>query len=164
MPATVSSLLDLIDLLSSRSPSFVGIDGDAGAGKSALAMQLEVAFPWKRIDLDDYREATRDGYVAALRMQSLASDLGVWRDRGPVVVAGCCLLDVAGRLGLTFDLLVYVRAATEDRCGTTTLAANGAELLAPLSSRPSPLADEIRAYHRQWRPGELADITYLRKP
>jgi len=63
------NILDVVSILKGDSCRLIGIDGICGIGKSTLAEQLSDELNYYHINLDDYLEKKRIGFVEDLRFR-----------------------------------------------------------------------------------------------
>lgn len=161
----------------------VAIDGWAGAGKSHLATVLARRLGGTHINLDDFLDEKKDGFVAHLRYGEVATAVGGGRDRGFVVLDGVCVLEVLSRLNRQPGVHIYVKCmlrgiqwlpeATLARASAAEALAHEeqqARFYAKLSDRPlvpgeglvAGLERDLIDYHYRYRPHETADLVYER--
>lgn len=88
----------------------VGIDGVGGSGKSNLADYLAGELIINSVHLDAFLDFNKGYYVKALRFDFLAPYIALQKAKGSFIIEGCCLLDVAKRLNLKIDYLIYCKA------------------------------------------------------
>lgn len=98
----VDDLTGLRDAIRKRSPRLVAIDGMNGIGKTTTAKRLGLSL----VSLDSFLPG--DGrYLTGLPIDDIRSTVAALPV--PVVVEGCCVLEVLARAGLKPDLHVYIR-------------------------------------------------------
>jgi hypothetical protein len=185
MKTVVTDVAGLIAAVRDRKPQRIGIDGLDGTGKSYLSLAIASELNAVVIELDEYVEKNHGGYVAFIDYPSVAARIA---DNPSFVLEGVCLLDVAQRLGIHLDCLIYVKRmssggfwADEDECEfplgieeairqsrrNTELMLEfeaqqeGRPYTAGAADEPS-LGEEIMRYHAKYRPHAIADITFCR--
>jgi hypothetical protein len=141
MSMKVSTLSDLAHLIRAEAPGLIAIDGYQGAGKSTLARKLERQLGIRCVHLDSFLVPNRGTFVQSLRLPELSGAL----QEHPVLIEGVCLLTVMKHLRVKPDMFVYIKTA-EPHPGTAL--------------GTGPFADEVRSYHRQCRPIDIADVVY----
>lgn len=146
--------------------SLIAIDGVPGAGKSTLREQLAKDLGAGEVDLDDFLIRNQGKFVDALRMEDLAAALT--SARRPIVASGICMLQVLHRLKREPDALIYVkRMAIWGWADADEVEGSQIEELAAisgLSDHEMVLELEVRAYHRQFMPQEVAQVVFERPP
>lgn len=145
-------------------PRLIAIDGVPGSGKSTLRSQLALAFDAQEVELDDFLTPDQGEFVAALRMDDLASALT--SPLGLIVVSGACMLKVLEHLHLEPDVLVYVKRmaiwgwADQDEVEGDQIDQIAAAL--DVIAEISHLHVEVRDYHREFQPQNIAHIVLER--
>ncbi len=143
MSHKITSVSELAGWLRKWPTGLFAIDGYHGAGKTTLAHELASQLRIPLINLDDFLLPQKGSFLESLRDSELSTALHA----RPVLVEGVCLLAVAKYLGIKPDVHVYVQGCQP----------------APRSPRGiGPLAEEVLAYHREFKPAETADILYVR--
>ena len=138
---TISSPGELARRLAFLPNGVFAIDGYHGVGKTTLARELAPLLGMSPIHLDDFLVPGQGGFVACLRDAELSRVLR----QSPVVVEGVCMLAVMERLGIAPLAHIYVHGREP---GTRSPRGMGS------------LAAEVIAYHREYRPAEVADYLY----
>ena len=139
----VTSTNELASRLRRLPRGLFAIDGYHGAGKSTVARDVAALLGIQCIHLDEFLVEDQGAFLDFLRYPELSVAL---RPR-PVIVEGVCLLAVLDRLHIKPDTLVYVQ---------------GLEPYMTKACQTGPVAAEVLAYHRKFRPAEIADIVYAR--
>jgi hypothetical protein len=137
----IQSLSNLARQIRALPPGLIAIDGYHGVGKSTLARSISTLLGIRDVHVDSFLLPNRGTFVQSIRV----SDLLVALQERPVLVESVCLLAVMERLCLKPDMLIYVKAAEPH-----PRTAHGG----------GPLADEVRDYHRKYRPIDVADLVY----
>ena len=138
--------------------AILGIDGWTGAGKTTLAQQIgTLRVPIWPLDIDAFL-SPRDGkYKEALQLQSLRA--AIKSATVPIVASGVCLLEVFQLIGLQLDSHIYLK-----RLNAGVWADEGEALGNDLETHQAAglkrdvLRNEIRDYHLNFRPHEVADL------
>lgn len=136
----------------------VGIDGFPGAGKSSLASAVgaDLGLPAFRLDdfLDDEDPIGRR-YMDVLRWDLLRGAVRARHGRG-LILEGVLLLDVAERLALSLDCLIYVKRLLRGGAWRDGVVYD------PTDPRSPSLGLQIGAYHLERRPDLIAQVVYER--
>jgi hypothetical protein len=163
--------------------TLIGIDGMDGSGKSYLAKKLASLFCANYIEFDDFVNKHQGGFLDYLRYDELSDAIRQSLAERPVIIEGCCLLEVLGRLSITAKLHIYVkylvhgiwqRGGFLDACCALAAIANEEEKLrmlvdpfddpvGPGESLCSALKRDLIIYHYQYRPHQCADFVYKRE-
>jgi len=127
--------------------AIIGVDGWTGVGKTTLATELAEAGGGRKFDLDCALIKDQNCYVPALRMEEIQSSLS---GSGLLFVSGICLLQVLELAGVEASAHVYVKRMASGGW------ADEDDLLGKLPEFPSssgePIRNELRNYHRHWKP------------
>jgi hypothetical protein len=141
VPVTKESKSDLEQMIRAMPRGLIGIDGYHGAGKSFLASSLSEALDVPCVHVDEFVDPSWGRYVKSLQVHEFSTAL----QPRPIIVEGVCLLADLDLVGLKPDLLIYIEGDEPD---PATARGRGA------------LADEVRQYHREWRPTDVADVLF----
>lgn len=137
--------------------AIIGIDGWTGAGKSTLASALAEQLNASTYDLDTALNRDRECYVAALKIDEIASALT--RHAGLLLVSGICLRQVLEMAGHGADAHIYIKRmatwgwADEDELSGTLAGISG-------SVGGDNTRGEMRAYHTTYQPHLNADFEF----
>lgn len=165
-PAVVRDVAGLIQVLTGalHALRLVAIDGVPGAGKSTLRRNLAGPLSASELELDNFLIRNQKEFVAAVRTDDLASALA--SSRALVIVSGACVLKVLASLQLKPDVLIYVkRMAVWGWADEEAVSGSQIEELAGIQNTSSDalaLHLEVRRYHREFRPHDVADIVFER--
>lgn len=161
----------------------LAIDGMDGSGKSWLAERLAASIHAAHLNLDEFLNQKRGGFLDHLRYDELAAAVNRARDGGAVIIEGVCVLEVLQRLGVKPSVHIYVKHLVAGCIwqpeGMLSMASVSAALareeeecrrFAKLSGDPveagedllGGLVREVIAYHYTFRPHESPDIVYER--
>jgi hypothetical protein len=151
----VSDAAAVADVLrtSYASARVIVIDGWMASGKSCLANALAAQFAVAHCDLDAFLQSEREVFYSALRLDHLRSEIAKHQR---IIVSGVCVLQVMEALHQVVDVLVYVQRMA------VWGWADADEVEGAADTDLRPLACEVRAYHRRYRPHERADIVVER--
>lgn len=136
------------------------IDGWMSAGKTTLAEAAAKATGGEMLDADKYLERNQGTFIRALDIEAL--NAAFCKVKRPIL-AGVCMRRIHELLGEPVSLHIYVKRmaswgwADEDEISSTPIDWSDGELCGT-----TPLASEVRAYHRLWNPSEIADFVYER--
>jgi len=99
----------LLSKLKELRPSIIGIDGEDGVGKSTkIAPFLSEQLGGAIISLDNYLVKNKGGYVEYLKYEALRNDLlNLLEKSQPIIIEGLMFLDVAKKIGIQQDYLIY---------------------------------------------------------
>lgn len=158
----IDELASLRELIGTRQPTLIGIDGMNGVGKTRRVTR---PLGMRSLSTDDYLLGNRS-YLEGLDYQRLGADLAELPR--PAIVEGCCLLAVLHRIGVSLSLHVYVRSLSEngfwhdaDICEGEmlehVLARNRAIAKAAKAGR-SNLDHDLAVYHHRFQPYQSADF------
>jgi len=182
-----SNINEIVELINGGTYQLICIDGVDGAGKSTLAKNLSESLGVNCITLDDYVENEKGSYVEFLDLDRLNEALSY--PLKPIIIDGICLLDVLSRIGISPDLLVYVKRMSsygswrdEDVCEITEdieefirkeeqdlkdFCVVEAEIENSEFNEKefsfSKLRKEIFRYHYNYSPHKKADVIFARK-
>ena len=136
-----------------RECAIIGIDGDQGAGKSTLALELCSMLGGSVIELDELLHQNGRPYVEQIHKERLRSQIS--STAKPVIVEGVLLLDVLDLLDLQPDCLLF---AKKELHGCWEYE----QYLRPSVSLPkAKLTREIAEYYRRRRPFERAKCQFV---
>jgi len=140
---------------------FVAIDGWLGCGKTRAASELAPLLGASAVDLDCF--LNRDaGFMHGLRFEQLAA--AVEASPRPIVLSGVCIWDVLDRLGLSADIVVYVKRMGGHLWRDEGEILGGDLEVYELGGCPAePLYYEVRDYHLAREPHENAHFLFLRQ-
>jgi len=155
----------------------ISVDGLGGTGKTTIAMKIAEVCRGKLISVDDYLIPRQGSYLAHIRYNELARDIGIARKSPdtPVVVEGLCIRGVLRTLGEIADVTVYVRRVDEfgrwtdeHFCSEENDLDEVLEELGRFESLPG-IGDQDREaarYHIEEKPISRADFVYdrVRRP
>lgn len=184
-PIVFSDLKALISHFeaTTQAGEIISIDGKDGIGKTYLADRLAQALGAGHIEIDNFLERNRGGYVEFIRYANLASCLDEHLLAGSaVVVDGLCMELIWAHLERTPTRRVYIkrmglpgpywkdeddyvsRAVEEVIEEWRRLARFYNELWADLpvfgTGGGHPVEIEILRYHHDQNPHEIADVIY----
>jgi hypothetical protein len=148
----------------------IGIDGIDGSGKSTLALAISEALGLPCISLDSFLKKDPDGYVESLDYTKLGSALEGLQG---YVVEGVCLIQVLLRIQLMPAASIYIKrirhgfwldeTQLDIHESVEIILARERERASLFSPGPVDylgLAEEVIRYHAEFRPHDLADVTY----
>jgi len=167
--------------------SLITVDGMDGSGKSHLARKLAKKLSTRHVEIDNFLNQKRGGFLDHIRYTELADTLQ--RDDGGAtfVVEGCCILEVMRRVEGVPDLKIYLKHkrvgqwacdflakyenAEDAIAGETEAIRNFKELFSKLEESDAqeqspaalpPLRKELIDYHFEYLPHEKADLIFVR--
>lgn len=160
----------------------IAIDGIHGAGKTTVARALHQSLGGTLLSLDDFIHQNQGSFLPHLKVGALGDALTA--ASRPVILEGICMLAAIERLGVTPDLLIYVKRI--DRYGdwedeeTGDPIAPAEEIIQREAARVIPfrvalgdpppregesglssLREEVIRYHCDFHPARRAQIAYL---
>lgn len=139
----------------------IGIDGFNGTGKSNLAYRLGADLVVNTINIDDFLTPNLGGFLEHINYGNLRQRCDCFRNR-PLIIEGCCLLNILEIIDIKCEILVYCRDISEG----TRLWHDGdifinAEYYAGTPSHaPNSLEADLFAYHKKYKPWECANYIY----
>jgi hypothetical protein len=146
--------------------ALIGVDGAYGSGKSTVAEKIAADLGGIAFEIDRYTQQNGQPYQQQLRYADIQSDLGTLcaQDK-PLILDGACLLHVLNQIGVTADVLVYVKRLDdsgiwhdEDTCDPAWI-----NLSSPMLNMPGAELDrEVAGYHLEHDPLDKADLHFLR--
>lgn len=164
----------------------VGVDGKDGTGKSTLSNLISQELSIEIISLDEFLILKNGEYVNSLNIDELRRK--IHKLNCTVIIEGVCLLEVAKRLGVTIDTLVYVKTMSpygtwrhSEECDPIVPASELVKKMDEDLKRFSQfeatmnnfetdksqeeialprLVKEIVYYHESYRPSNKADIVF----
>ena len=132
------------------------------SGKSTLAQQLAETIGAALISLDSFVDPTRaaPNYVGLLKIDQLSKHLTASVARRMVILEGICMIDALDSLGVTADLMVYVK-----RISPTGLWQDGFHLedYGALGEECHFARQSELDYHARRRPHEQPAVVYHRQ-
>ena len=151
----------------------IAIDGFQGSGKTTLARALSEQWNIPVVSADNYLIRNQGAFFNSLRIEWLSAALGA-HER--YIFEGVCCLQVLQAIGVNANVLVYVKRmaawgwADEDELASFASAPSStaeetpplAEIRDPLQITLRDLWEEVAQYHWQYRPHEVADLSYER--
>ena len=139
--------------------SIVGIDGWTGVGKTTLAQRLASELHGAAYDLDSALTHDLKVYISAIRLEEIAQ--AVADAPGILFVSGVCLREILKRAEIQADAHIYVkRMASWGWSDEDEMAGQGVAEIPGASGEF--LRAEMRQYHGQWRPHQIADYEFHR--
>lgn len=137
--------------------AIIGIDGWTGVGKSTLASALANQLNASTYDLDTALIRDRQHYVAALKIDEIATALT--GRSGLLLVSGICLRQVLEMTGHAADAHIYIKRMA------TWGWADEDELSGPMAGISGSLGgdntrQEMRDYHVRYQPHLNADFEF----
>lgn len=145
-------------------PLRVGIDGSYGIGKSTLAYCLACYLRVPVVSIDQF--IFRDGrpYVERIRPEFKELCDHYVATRRTFFIEGVCLLAVLKQIGLSIDILIYVRKLNSLGEWCESELYNAAESVTDWTNRISDLPDvlekQVAQYHLQYMPFNKAHFVY----
>lgn len=151
----------------------IAIDGFQASGKTTLARALSEQWNIPVISADNYLIKNRGEFFKYLRLEELSAEL---RAHERYIFEGVCCLQILQAIGVTANVLVYVKRmaawgwADEDELASFASSPSStaeetppmAEMRDPLQTTLRDLWEEVALYHWQYRPHEVADLSYER--
>ena len=109
--ASAATIPELASLLRGSAARLVAFDGFMASGKSTLAQQIAETLGAALISLDSFVDPSLEApdYVGLLKIDQLSQQLNASEARCMVIMEGICMLDALDSLGVTADLMVYVK-------------------------------------------------------
>lgn len=153
----------------------IAVDGTNGAGKSTVSADLANELGFAHINLDEYLDKNKGGFLEYLQYDDVKKDL---LNLDGLVLDGICLLKVLDTIDMSVDVLVYVKrmrhglwadeSECEIDCEIEEFIAKEKEIIQLIERTEElpetlGLAEEIIRYHAEYEPYIKADITYERK-
>ena len=177
----ISDVDILANELASLSRGIVSIDGYDGTGKSTLAKSLCLKLQAVHIEVDNFLDKNKGGYLDHLRYTELATAITTRSatDR-LLLVDGVCVRQILKTISVEANLAVYVkqvgvggwekRTMFEDYATPSDAIAHERALLAqyaqiegsPQSQLPT-FQVELIQYHYDFRPHERSEIVYVNR-
>ncbi|OGQ93087.1 MAG: hypothetical protein A2253_03155 [Deltaproteobacteria bacterium RIFOXYA2_FULL_55_11] len=145
-------------------PLRVGIDGSYGIGKSTLAYCLACQLNVAVLSIDQF--IFRDGrpYVEQIRPEIKDLCDHYVATRRTFFIEGVCLLAVLERIGLSVDILIYIRKLDSLGEWCDSELYNGieseTEWTKKISNLPEVLEKQVAEYHFKYRPFNGAHFVY----
>ncbi len=142
--------------------AMIGIDGVAGCGKSKIAEQLSKEIGAKWIEVDEYLDKHKGGYIPFIKYDQLEGDIKKERKQNqPIIVEGICLLEVLDHIKEKPDIFIYVKRVLR-KYGTESwyddyLCDPNSDLYRKVEDS---LEKEIQKYYEEFRPTERTNYFY----
>lgn len=105
-PGAKLGLKELENIIITRRPKIIAIDGELGAGKTTIATKLSCAHGYDCIHLDDFLLHEQEKFVDALRPDDLEAAIN--RINHPFIIEGVCPLQVLNTLGITPAIHIFL--------------------------------------------------------
>lgn len=179
-----SEISEIVRKLKSKHFRLIAIDGVDGSGKSRLASKLANKLGYVHINLDDYLEKHRGGFLGHIKYELLKTKME--NIEVPIIIEGVCLLAVLKKLKKDPDLLIYVKRMSDDGwwrdegiCEVSkdihefiSKEINGLKKFSELEAKMEgkeldpeeckipELREEIIRYHHEFRPHKKANIVF----
>ena len=179
-----SEISEIVTKLKSRDFRLIAIDGVDGSGKSRLASKLANKLGYVHINLDDYLEKHRGGFLGHIKYELLK--IKMENIKLPVIIEGVCLLAVLRNLKKDPDLLIYIKRMSDDGWWRDEAICEVSEdidefvskeendlkkfceleakmegkKLDPEECKIPELREEIIRYHYEFRPHKKANIVF----
>ena len=179
-----SETSEIATKLKSKDFRLIAIGGVDGSGKTILASKLANMLGYVHINLDDYLEKHRGGFLGHIKYELLKTKIE--NIEVPIIIEGVCLLAVLKNLKKDPDLLIYIKSMSDygrwrdeaiceviedidefiskeenDLIKFCELEAKmeGKEL-DPDECKIPELREEIIRYHHEFRPHKKANIVF----
>jgi AAA+ ATPase superfamily predicted ATPase len=165
-------LRDIIEEIKRRKAKYILIDGADGSGKSTLAEKIADELNSIHINLDDYLKEGGDSFVDYINYDLLK--VKIEDSSFPIIIEGDCVLAVALKLRIKFDLHVYVKKILNDGSWQdrdqwdvddpdSFIAQQIAEQPEIFGKFSYPkFTEELIRYHYKFKPHKNADVIYER--
>jgi AAA+ ATPase superfamily predicted ATPase len=165
-------LRDIIEEIKRKKAKYILIDGADGSGKSTLAEKIADELNSIHINLDDYLKEGCDSFLDHISYDLLK--LKIEDSSFPIIIEGVCVLAVALKLHIKFDLHVYVKKVLNNGSWQdhdqwdvddpdSFIAQQVAEQLEVWGKFSYPkCTEELIRYHYKFKPHENADFIYER--
>jgi cytidylate kinase len=146
----------------------IAIDGFPGSGKTTVANRMAKAMPAVHVEVDQFLERNRGGFLTFIDYSSLAEVVRRNSREEVILVEGVCVKAVLARIAIAEDLHVYVKRTGQHRIwyeGRTFVEFHSVEdaLRYEESLGPVPgLTRDVLGYHYDYQPHKTADIVYER--
>ena len=98
---------DVLTCIRQMNAAVIGVDGAMGSGKTTLAKWLATELQGNHIEVDRFLVIDQKAYVEHVDCHALADRIAA--SSRPIIVEGVCLLTVADKCGLKFDITVYLK-------------------------------------------------------
>lgn len=99
------TILKMSELFTKKPQGVIGIDGELGAGKTQLSVQLSNEYKIPLVHVDDFLITGRNEYVKAIKINELSEAIS---DQRPIIVEGICLLSVLKLIGISPDIHIFL--------------------------------------------------------
>jgi len=168
------SVQEILSIIRKRGFGRIGVDGTNKAGKTTMSTKLANELGFSHLNLDDYLEKNKGGFLEFLKYQDIKQDLS---ELDNFVIDGVCLLKVLGHIDTPIEVLIYVKRmrhglwADETECevegDVEKYIKKEKETIRLIEGTEEPpdtlgLAEEIISYHAEYGPQSKADIIYKR--
>lgn len=145
----------------------ITIDGRDGSGKSTLASSLAKVLVAKHIEIDQYVNEHKSGYIKHIRFNELIKDFeSSQKDYNIVIFEAVCILDITSKIGVETDISIYVKHIKDDFWYDGILLfnpdKNPDQHITDRMLSPDSLQAEIIRYHYHYMPHENSDIVFKR--
>ena len=162
----------------------VTIDGNSGSGKSTLSQNLQVLLDCTVIELDDFVEENRGGYLDSIDLEQLQQAiLKLVAEKRLIIIDGICVAEVLCAIDIQSNLRVYVKKllfgdywrdekniygkantleeklAIEEK-GIRDFSRLNDEAIPDDKPALTGMTRDIISYHWKFRPDENADIVF----
>ena len=138
--------------------SILGIDGWTGVGKTTVGQIIAtIRVPAWPLDIDAFIAPKNGEFREALQLGSLKA--AIENATVPVIVSGVCLLEILHLIGVRLDAHIYLKRLNAGYWADEGEAlGNDLQAYEAAGLEPSLLRNEIRDYHLEYRPHEVADL------
>lgn len=106
-----SEISEIVRKLKSTDFRLIAIDGIDGSGKSRLASKIANKLGYVHINVDDYLEKHRGGFLGHIKYDLLKTKIE--NIGAPIIIEGVCLLAVLKKLSKDPDLLIYIKRMSD---------------------------------------------------
>jgi hypothetical protein len=166
--------------VTTAAPTIFSLDGWPGSGKSFLGREMAIALTATCLHLDDYVEPDQGKFIEALDYEALALRIRLPAETPYIVIVeGVCIQQVLENLGVVPRRRIYLKLLSsrgdwpegEHLDQTAEQMAIESEALRQMQALHGEeyaqgdlpqLEQEVRRYHREYRPHDLADYVYER--
>ena len=150
------------DLITSKTPLYLGIDGLPESGKTKLSDSLGYQFHSNVIHLDAFLNQNTGVFFDSLKFDEISKVLSSTKC-DVIILEGICLLKVIRHLKIGLDKNIYVKRYSHHGYWEDETRVESDEPIAIQPDLPGAADREALIYHREFDPIENADLIYIRR-
>jgi hypothetical protein len=111
----IPMLTQILKIKLKSTPSWaISIDGADGSGKTTLSSQLAITFNAIHVNVDNFLDNNRGGYIEHVKYDSLSENMKILSNQGRrIIIDAVCIRWIMERISFVPNITVYVKRMSE---------------------------------------------------